>query len=193
MKNSIKISIIALSFCTFASLTKAQETSGTGVRKGIIYSVGAEAGISAGSFRDISKASVGGSLQADFQIMKDLYITGNAGYANFFRTGSAQSATKNTSDIQYIPVKIGVKYFPLNRFYVQGEAGAGFVLNRSDAGFDKSTAFVYAPQIGIQFPISGKNYIDAGVRYERSGDYNDTGADKKLNYFGLRVAYSFTL
>jgi hypothetical protein len=84
-----------------------------------------------------------------------------------------------------------LKFFPVSNFYVQGEAGAAFLLNKADYFNDKSTAFVYAPQVGVQFPVSGSSFIDAGVRYEATTKYSSAFNNSKVNFFGVRVAYGF--
>ena len=90
-----------------------------------------------------------------------------------------------------IPVKAGLKFFPIKDFYIQGEAGAAFALNKSDVGFDKSAAFIYAPQIGYQFPVGGTSFIDAGVRYEGSTKFVSSADDSQVHFFALRLAYAF--
>jgi hypothetical protein len=94
--------------------------------------------------------------------------------------------------MQLIPVKAGLKYFPVgNIFYVQGEAGASFLANKSDLQADKSTGFVYAPQIGALIPLAQKKYLDVGFRWESTSSFYDGGSS--ANFLGLRVAYSFGL
>jgi hypothetical protein len=110
----------------------------------------------------------------------------NSGYNNFF----AGNAT-NLNDLHLIPVKAGLKYFPVTNFYVQGEAGTAFLLNKNNAGADKSAAFVYAPQLGVLLNVGGKNYIDAGFRFESNLKFYDGGSAS--NFFAIRVAYAFNL
>lgn len=190
MKTSIKISVLALSLLSvFTISANAQDTtpktitSGSGIR----LSVGADAGLPVGNLSNAYSWSLGGSIQADFPIIREqLYYTVNAGFNNVF-------ADKNNggADLQLIPVKAGLKYFPIKNFYIQGEAGATFVTNKTDLGFTKSTTFVYAPQIGYVFNVGGKNSIDAGFRYENNSKFYDTGSSNGM--LGLRVAYSFGL
>ncbi|SEA41456.1 outer membrane beta-barrel protein [Pedobacter hartonius] len=190
MKNSIKISVLALSFLAFFTISaNAQDTTPKAVTygSGIRLSVGADAGLPVGNFSNAYTWSLGGSVQADFPIIKEqLYYTVNAGFNNVFADNS-----NSGPDLQLIPVKAGLKYFPVKNFYVQGEAGATFITNKSDAGFNKSTTFVYAPQIGYVFNVGGKNSIDAGFRYENNSKFTDNGSSNGL--LGLRVAYSFGL
>jgi hypothetical protein len=184
MKTAIKLStfiIAALTFVTFSA--KAQE------REGIRLSVGPEVGLPIGDFKDSYDWSIGGSLQADFPILSnDLYVTLNAGYNNFF---AKDINGISGQDLQLIPVKAGLKYFPISNFYVQGEAGASFLTNKDDIGATKSAAFVYAPQVGYLFHLGGKNYLDAGIRFEGNSKFTDQGSSN--NFLGLRVAYGFGL
>ena len=189
MKNSIKISVIALSLLSLLSLrSNAQtstktETSGSGIR----LSIGADAGIPVGSLNNGYDWNFGGSIQADFPIVRDqLYVTLNSGYNNFFASNSS-----NLNDINLIPVKAGLKYFPVKWCYIQGEAGASFLANRDQIGANNSAAFVYAPQVGVLLNIGGRNYIDAGFRFEGNSKFYDSGTTN--NFLALRVAYSFGL
>jgi hypothetical protein len=191
MKNSIKIGVITLSLISaFALTSKAQDSkpaaSNTG--SGIRLSIGPDAGLPTGSFHNRYDWSIGGSIQADFPIVKDeLNVIVNAGYNDFF----AKKGVADAKDLQMIPVKAGLKFFPVHAFYIQGEAGASFLTNKKDVGATKSTTFVYAPQIGYLIPLGGKNAIDAGIRWESNTKFVDGGSTN--NFFALRVAYSFGL
>jgi hypothetical protein len=194
MKSTIKISALILAFAGFSFGAKAQSTTtpapastSTTTTKGIILSIGADAGVPTGKFNDNYNWNFGGSVQADIPVANKLFATVNAGYDNFF----AKNTVANAADVHLLPVKAGLKYFPISKFYVQGEAGAAFLLNKTDLNDDKSAAFVYAPQIGYQFPLGGKSYLDAGVRYEATGKFKSDIDDSKVNFFGLRVAYAF--
>jgi hypothetical protein len=189
MKNSIKISVVLLALSSLlsqrlsAQSTSTSEPYGSGIR----LSVGADAGLPVGSLKHNYDWSLGGSVQGDFPIVKDaLYATLNGGYQNFFAKNSS-----NANDLHLIPVKAGLKYFPISYFYLQGEAGVSFITNKHEIDADKSSAFVYAPQVGVLLNVGGKNYVDAGVRFEGNTKFYDGG--KSNNFFALRVAYSFGL
>jgi hypothetical protein len=199
MKNTFKISALALAFAALAFSAKAQtttptpSTTSTTTSNGIRYSIGVDAGIPLGDFKDTHKWNLGGSVQADIPVASQLFVTVNAGYNNIFgKKNLGGIANADVPNFQLIPVKAGLKYFVIPNFYVQGEAGAAFLLNKKDVGVNKSTAFVYAPQIGVQFPVSANgNFIDAGIRYEATTKYA-TGVDNsKVSFLGLRVAYGF--
>jgi len=197
MKSSIKFLALLIAFAGFSLAAKAQTSSSKATTiDGVRLSIGVESGIPTGNFSDSYNWNLGGSIQADIPVVKSLFVTVNTGYNNFFskndQTESFQnvSVTTDYTDLHVLPAKLGLKFFPVSNFYIQGEAGANFLLNKSDVGADKAAAFVYAPQIGVQFPVGGKSFIDAGVRYEGTSSYNDAGGSK-INYFGIRVAYGF--
>lgn len=192
MKSTLKISALILAFAGFTLGAKAQTApASTTTANGIRLSIGVDAGVPTGKLSDAYKWNLGGSVQADIPVASQLFVTVNAGYNNIFGKSNIAGTTASATDIQLLPVKAGLKFFPVNNFYIQGEAGAAFALNKADVGFDKGTAFIYAPQIGIQFPISGKSYLDAGVRYEASTKFNSAINASKVNFFGLRLAYAF--
>ena len=204
MKSTLKIAALFLAFAGLTLGAKAQTSTTTSTKtstssNGVILSVGVDAGIPTGKLSDSYNWNIGGSVQADIPVAQNLFVTVNAGYNSIQGKNNinvitpAGATTVDATNIQLLPVKAGLKYFVVPHFYVQGEAGAAFALNKSDVGFDKSAAFVYAPQLGYQFPLSGKSYLDAGVRYEASTKFNSNIDDSKVNFFGLRVAYAFGL
>ena len=196
MKTTFKISALVLAFAGFALGAKAQttttSTSKTSGSNGVILSVGVDAGIPTGNLNNTYNWNIGGSVQADIPVIQhQLFVTVNAGYNSIQGKNNIDNTGVDATNIQLLPVKAGLKFFPISNFYIQGEAGAAFLLNKSDFNFDKSAAFVYAPQIGVQFPLAGKSYIDAGVRYEGTTKFNSVADDSKVNFIGLRVAYAF--
>ncbi|WP_461449285.1 hypothetical protein [Mucilaginibacter sp.] len=203
MKNSIKISALALAFAAFTFSAKAQNTTptttstSTTTASGIRYSIGVDAGLPTGKLSDSYNWNLGGSLQVDIPVVSNkLFVTVNAGYDNIFGknvtvTTPDGAFTAKAQNIELLPVKAGLKYFLAGNFYVQGEAGAAFVLDKSKIDANNSAAFIYAPQLGYQFQLGGGNYIDAGVRYEASTKLNSDEDNSKVNFVGLRVAYGF--
>ncbi len=197
MKNSFKISALIVAFAGFALGAKAQTTTSATTKtsttsNGVVLSIGVDAGIPTGNLSNNYNWNLGGSVQAAFPIVSNsLYVTVNAGYNNVFGKNNIDNTGIDATNIQLLPVKAGLKFFIVPNFYVQGEAGAAFLLNKNNLGADKSAAFVYAPQIGYQFPLGGSSYLDAGVRYEATSKYFDNSDNGKVNFFGLRVAYAF--
>jgi hypothetical protein len=195
MKNTIKISAMIVAFAGFALGAKAQTTSATTSKStssnGVILSVGVDAGIPTGNLNNGYNWNIGGSVQADIPVVPQLFVTVNAGYNSIQGKDNAFGTNLTATNIQLLPVKAGLKFFPVSHFYIQGEAGAAFALNKSDLGFDNTAAFIYAPQIGYQFPLGGKSFIDAGVRYEGSSKFTSSNDNSQVNFVGLRLAYAF--
>jgi hypothetical protein len=195
MKSTLKISALILAFAGLSLGAKAQ-TATTAVKSssssnGVLFSIGIDAGIPTGNLSNGYNWNLGGSVQADIPVAHQLFVTVNAGYNNLYGKDNAYGTGLTATNIQLLPVKAGLKFFPVSNFYIQGEAGAAFALNKSDLGFDNTAAFIYAPQIGVQFPLGGKSFIDAGIRYEASTKFNSTVDNSTVNFFGLRVAYAF--
>ncbi|MGY4537454.1 hypothetical protein ACVW0P_001873 [Mucilaginibacter sp. UYNi724] len=197
MKSTLKIATLVLAFAGLSFAAKAQTTTSTSTstttKSGIRYSIGVDAGIPVGDLKDTHKWNLGGSVQADIPVASQVFVTINAGYNNIFgKKDVGGVAGIDVTDIKLLPVKAGIKFFPVQNFYIQGEAGAAFLLNSDDTYHDKSVAFVYAPQIGVQFPVSANgNFIDAGVRYEATTKFNSAVDNSKPSFVGVRVAYGF--
>ncbi|HEY4195047.1 MAG TPA: hypothetical protein VGM63_05905 [Mucilaginibacter sp.] len=196
MKTSIKISTIILALVGISAAAKAQNTgtsstSSSTSSPGVIFSVGADVGYSTGNFRNSYRWNAGGSVQADIPVASNFFFTANLGYLNSFGRNDVNGTGLQAPDIHLLPVKAGIRYFPIPMLYLQADAGAAFALNKSDVGLDKTAAFIYSPQVGVQLPIGGKSYIDAGILYQSSTKYISSVDDSKINFLGLRVAYAF--
>ena len=181
--------IAVLSLALVLGLTINANAQKTYDRSGIQLSVGPQATLPLGDFKDAYDWSIGGSVQADFPVLKnDLYVVVNAGYNNFF----AKEGVGTGKDLGLIPVSAGLKYyFPSTNLYVQGTAGVSFLTNKDDVAADKSAAFVYSPQVGYLINLGGRSALDVAVKFE--GDSKIYDAGKSNNFLGLRVAYNFGL
>ena len=191
MKNLFKITTLSLAIAGLSFSAKAQTVqTTTTAANGVRLSIGVESGIPVGTLSDTHNWNLGGSIQADFPVATGLDVTANAGFNNFFgKDYKIFPVDVKYNNINLIPVKLGLKYFPAENFYLQGEAGASFIANKNKSGATESTAFTYAPQIGVQFPVGNKNYIDAGIRFESNTKFYTNGNNN--NFFGIRVAYAF--
>jgi hypothetical protein len=194
MKNVIKLSALVVAIAGFSLGANAQTTSSSKSTTpgGIVYSIGVDGGIPTGNLSNGYNAEFGGSLQVDIPVASQLFVTVNAGYSYLYGKNDAYGTGLKATNIQLLPVKAGLKFFPVKYFYIQGEAGASFALNESDLGHTNSAAFIYAPQIGVMIPIGGRNFIDAGVRYEASTKFNSNVDNSTVNFVGLRLAYAFS-
>lgn len=199
MKNRIKlglaalVTLLSLSLTSNAQTVDKKSTSTEGDKPKWIFSVGPDAGLPIGDYKDFYDWSIGGSIQADYAILqRKLYVVVNAGYTDLF---AKDIKGVSGTDLQLIPIKAGLRYYPfstVSKLYVQGLAGVNILANKSDVGSDKSTAFVYAPQIGYLFPLGkGKSFLDVGVKFEGTSELS-TGSGN-YNSLGLHVAYAFGL
>ncbi|WP_207420998.1 hypothetical protein [Desertivirga brevis] len=122
---------------------------------------------------DAYNFAVGG----DLRLQKDFYsnVSGllSLGYTNFSLKG------EDAGSAGFVPLKAGLKVFPMERFYISGEVGAGFGTKEN-----QKTAFVWAPGIGLGF----NNGLDLGLRYE---EFRNQG--NGLGQVALRIAYGFNL
>ncbi|WP_426667418.1 hypothetical protein ACPPVU_15445 [Mucilaginibacter sp. McL0603] len=193
MKNLFKTAALFAAITGITATAKAQtgSTSASKEPNGIIFSVGADGGLATGSFKDSHKSMVGGSIEADFPVADQFYFTANTGYNQFFGVNNVFGTGIKAPDINIIPVKLGLKYFPISALYLQLEAGAAFVTNKSTLGFERTGTFIYAPQVGTQIPLGGKNFLDAGVRWEGCTNFTQNNGSSRGHFFALRVAYAF--
>jgi hypothetical protein len=141
-------------------------------------SVGAEFGFPMGNFGDFYDFGFGGSLQYQHPVAANLLLTGSAGYTSFKLKDDLGGGSFGT-----IPVKAGARYYFGENFFAGAELGAGF--STEDNG---STAFIYSPGIGVDFPVSDKGSVELGARYEAWSANSTTNG-----FIGLRAAFNFGL
>ncbi|HEY0055931.1 MAG TPA: hypothetical protein VGB63_11280 [Pedobacter sp.] len=168
-KKLLMATVLAALFITNSVNAQTKEPSGDShdTRLGIGLSLGLPT-------NDDYNVAVGG----DLRLQKDFYsnVSGllSLGYTNFSRKDELGGGS-----VGFVPLKVGVKIFPMARFYFSGEVGAAFGTDE-----DQETAFVYAPGIGLGF----NNGIDLGLRYE---GFSQNGGN--LGQVALRIAYGFNL
>ena len=124
MKSTFKISALILAFAGLSLGAKAQTATTatkTTTSGGVILSIGADAGIPTGKLSDNYNWNIGGSVQADIPVAQSLFVTVNAGYNSIQGKSNINVTGVNATNIQLLPVKAGLKYFLVNKFYVQGE------------------------------------------------------------------------
>ncbi|HLZ87688.1 MAG TPA: hypothetical protein VKQ52_10620 [Puia sp.] len=193
MKTTRKIGVVTALLVSFAFTSQAQTANPGNGNTGSSdkewrISVGPEAGLPLGNYSNGYNWYFGGSAQLDIPVMHSLFVTVNAGYDNLF----AKSGEIPGTNLQLIPLKAGLKYFFIGDLvYVQAQAGATIVANKTDVLADKSAAFTYTPQVGVLLKLAPKNYIDVGFRWEQTSSFYNGGSN--LSTLGLRVAYTFGL
>jgi hypothetical protein len=132
------------------------------------------------NFGSNANYGVGPSLLFQNPINKNLNFTVNVAYLRF-------NGDPIFADIKYregfVPIKAGLRYFVSEYIYGSAEAGASIsTANGNGSGI----AFAYAPTLGVEFPVSNKGSIDAGIRYEGWSRSNGT-----RSFIGIRAGYNF--
>jgi hypothetical protein len=146
-------------------------------------------GLSAGiPTTDGYKFAFGGDVRLQQDFTSNVSGTLSVGYNTFSIDSDIYSAVTpaggTVDNLDYIPVKLGLKIFPVQRFYFSGEVGAAFP-TRDGA----KTAFVYAPGIGVGTNLG----IDIGLRYEGMTGSANLLSLKNPGQVALRLAYGFNL
>ena len=176
MKKSTKLIASAVAaVAMFIGTNQAYAQASSGDSKALRLGIGVSAGLPT---NDNYNIALGGDLRLQKDFFSNISGTLSAGYTNFSVKDESKAALGYNS-LGYIPVKAGIKIFPVERFYISGEVGAAF---GTDDG--QGTALVYAPGIGLGF----NNGLDLGVRYEGFAQ-NETN----LGQVALRLAYGFNL
>jgi hypothetical protein len=138
---------------------------------------GIEGGIPTGDAHPSSGFELGGSVRLQYDITSAVAITLTSGYNNFFIKNDYRSPGDPSSQ-GIVPAKLGIKWFFIPKFYVAGEAGAGFETNYGD-----NTKLILSPAVGW-----ANKHWDVGVNYTSYSGQSDS-----YGSVGLRVAYGFGL
>ncbi|MHB8206158.1 hypothetical protein [Mucilaginibacter sp.] len=192
MEITFKKGLVLLAFICFTLGAKAQYSAVPDTSR---LSIGIDGAATSGGFKDEYRFGVGASVQYDLPLSEKFYFTANAGYLNLFANNSSSNPNYilnvKSSNMAVAPVKVGIKYFLIRTFYIQGEVGEGLLLNKNSVYALNSTALTYDGQMGILFRRTKRSYIEAGIKYQLLQSYFGDG-----NYgimWGARVAYAFNL
>lgn len=106
------------------------------------------------------------------------YLSGllGAGYTSFAPNERVMRSSE-APRLNIIPIKAGLKVFPVERVYISGEAGLAFA-----SDFKHRASFTFAPSVGFEF-YEG---LDIGLGYDRFRKYETT-------HLALKVSYGFNL
>jgi hypothetical protein len=192
MEITFKKSFVLLAFICFTLGAKAQYSAVPDTSR---LSVGIDGVLTNGGFKSEYKAAAGVSVQYDLPLNEKFYVTLNAGYLNFFANNSSSNPNYiqkvTSSNMSMAPLKVGIKFFLIRTFYIQGEVGQSLLLNRAGVYAINSTGLNYDGQMGILFRRTKRSYIDAGIRYQLQQSFYGDG-----NYgtmLAARIAYAFNL
>lgn len=135
----------------------------------------------AGSFGDVAKYGIGGSLLYQHPVSQHLSVTGNVG---FFRFHGKQEVLMNIKYREgFVPIKAGLRYFIVENVFAAAEAGVA--ISTAD-GNGTGTAFIYVPGASVLFPVDKDSAVELGIRYE-----NWARSSSTRSFIGLRAGYNF--
>lgn len=169
--------ILSLAIVAIAFTVNAQDKKKDA--KEFKFSVGVEAGLPLGDFKETSSIGIGGSVMGEYAAAEAVGITISAGYITFsgkkIDLGGGLGSFKFGS-ASIVPVLAGVKYYFSEQFYGHAQLGMSFL--NAGAG----SAFTYAPTVGF---MASEN-IDISLKYQAFSKGGGT-----TSFLGLRIAYAF--
>jgi len=193
MEITFKKGLVLLAFICFTIGAKAQYSAVPDTAR---FGVGVDLASPSGGFGEQYKTGVGVSAQYDMPLNEKFYFTANLGYLDLFaNNGSSNNEhilNSTSASMSIVPLKVGIKYYLIRTFYIQGEVGESLLLNRSAVYGVDNTALTYDGQMGILFKRKDrKSFFDVGIRYQFIQSY--FGDANYGTMFAARVAYSFSL
>lgn len=138
-----------------------------------------------GNFGKIMDYGAGASANLIAPFSSQAAFVGEVGYLNFTPKKNLGFTTSNQSAV---PIKAGVRYLADKNIYLQGSVGAA--ISTQTGG---KTAFLYAPSVGADFPVSDKMSLDFGLRYEGWTGQPALMGTQTNSFIGIRAALNFGL
>jgi hypothetical protein len=157
-----------------------------GKSSGAKLGVGLEFGLPVGDFAEGTSIGFGGSGKAEIPLTSDFNFTLTAGYITYYLEKPYRDFFKAIGSdpyLGYVPLKVGGKYYFSRNVYTEAEVGASIGTNNSSG-----TAFIYAPGLGVSFPVNNMHDVDFGIRYE---SWSKNGSN--IGQVAFRLAYTFGL
>jgi hypothetical protein len=166
MKKLLLLILIFYSCKTFAQSPVQNNTA---------FSLGGELGIPSYGLYNIG---TGVSAKLEIPVISPVSVSLTGGFSSIFYKSSILYDYRNSGGDLFAPLKAGLKYYPAQNVYLEGEGGVAFELNHGQRDL---AAF----SIGAGFIVpSGENHgLDIGFRYE---DWQG-----QVKQTALRVAYRF--
>lgn len=186
MKNSGYLFVLFLILVlSKLSVARAQQDSSR-QNPGYIH-LGTHLALPLGNMIGQYKLLLGGAIQVDFPVkQRVVFLTVNAAYQELIRENKVSSNLKNP---KILPLKVGVKFFPVEQFYLQADLGASLVLNKMFASFDRTAVLVFSNELGYRISIPGGNVAEAGLVFHRNAAFNVNGSSH--SFFGIKLSFGF--
>jgi hypothetical protein len=156
------------------SVVQAQSTknSSTINNEGLSRSSNVKLGVSINPGLSLGNAGSEFVLGGEISLYKNLtpYLEGmfSAGYTQFFYGHDTQKG-------KLIPIKAGIRYFLIPKFYIGAQAGVA--ISTTDGG----AYFIYSPTVGWKM----NNKVDLGLKYDHYSN--------EPSVLGLNLTYKFGL
>jgi hypothetical protein len=166
------------------------------------FSVGATIGPHSGEF----PVATGVHLKLELPIADQLSFMGTVGYTGYisgngYSTGYDSDYGDYSSGelVNFIPVTVGLRYYAVNKLFVQGDVGESFNLNSGNYYTAKKAAILVSPSVGYAVGFgSTRMGLDLSVAYdarlESAGDHNSSGYNVgSYNSLVFRLAFRYGL
>lgn len=148
------------------------------------FSAGPELSLATGSFSNTHSVGVGGTIQAEYDVMDKLAATATLGLLAY--AGKSSILNPDNAAQRIIPLRIGAKYFLTGGLYGGAQLGVAFLSNYAQYS---GTAFAYSPlMLGYEFKTKTGKTFDATIKYDA---YTGSGGIGTIGAFGIRLAYIF--
>jgi hypothetical protein len=170
-----------------------------------IFNLGVYGAVPLSNIKPLLNEGVGGSLKYECNLFYDipslrksyvsnkLYVTLESGYEAFGVKTKLQNAYV-PSTYSYVPVKAGLKFYPIWGFYAEAQEGVvQYAQHGGGHAPDFSTGIGYSFKPGFEFGIRFEQWKQTPQNHI-TGDYGQTGPFAKTSNFGqlaLRLAERF--
>ncbi|AYL97170.1 hypothetical protein [Mucilaginibacter celer] len=134
-----------------------------------------------------SNTITGASFKYELPFAINTLFTASVGYSYMAFNNDNRKAELSVygtaqKGVSFLPIKVGVKHYLNNHFFVEGQVGAAILLSRGGDNFNRYTSsYIYSA--GFGYTLS--NGIEVGLRYE------DWKKQFKTSQAAIRVAYKF--
>ncbi len=121
-----------------------------------------------GDLRNDYRSVVGIEGLAGFGVGQNVYLTGTIGFQSY-----APESFNPYGKITMVPLKAGVRFYPVNNFFLTGNAGLGLI--RDETIDARESRFAYDIGAGLSFSI-----FNASVHYDGWQKKNTNGGSNSV-------------
>nr|WP_294942121.1 hypothetical protein [uncultured Mucilaginibacter sp.] len=178
-----KTTLFALLLTAFALFTGVRSNAQSIQKSKLRFGIGLDGLLPVGNLSNTTNFGLGVTPRLQYGIANNVALTFTSGIYHFFPKDlyfqNGTQSIKYQTDLDLIPVKLGIKAFITSNIYIGAEAGIGFQVDNGggDSKFLASGGIGYA----------SKKW-DIGARYE-----SFAGNGYRNGIIGLRIAYGFGL